>query len=164
MAVIVPAEHSPLPTSTPSRTRAVTIAVLTLLVALAVTLLPAGTARAATPSAGSAVSATGTPTPPAASRGYTRVPAGVRAAIFFASLKWAARADVERVRVCESGNNYRSKDAPYYGAYQFLTSTWRSMGGTKFAKRADLAPKWAQDYVAYSLWRKSGWRPWACKP
>lgn len=99
-----------------------------------------------------------------ASRSYSRLPAGVNAATFARSISWAKSSAAASVRRCESGGNYASQDSPYYGAYQFLTSTWYSNGGGRFASRADRAPKWAQDYVAYRLWSSSGWGPWACKP
>lgn len=48
------------------------------------------------------------------------------------------------LRMCESGGNYRINTGNgYYGAYQFLTSTWQSLG-TGYA-RADLAPPAVQD-------------------
>ena len=98
----------------------------------------------------------------AASRGYSRVPAGVSAATFAKSIAWANSSSAAKVRNCESGNDYGSQDPPYYGAYQFLTSTWLSSGGGAFGSRADRAPKWAQDYVAYKLYRSQGWGPWTC--
>jgi hypothetical protein len=99
----------------------------------------------------------------AASRGgYVRIPPNVNATTFRKAMAWAGTSDVRAVRQCEAGGNYRLQDSPYYGAYQFLTSTWRSMGGGQFASRADLAPSWAQDYVAYKLYQSQGWGPWTC--
>jgi hypothetical protein len=99
----------------------------------------------------------------AASRGgWVRIPSNVNTAMFRKAMIWADTSDVERVRQCEASGNYKLQDPPYYGAYQFLTSTWRSMGGGVFASRADYAPRWAQDYVAYKLYVSQGWRPWTC--
>lgn len=94
--------------------------------------------------------------------GYVRIPSNVNAAMFRKAMVWADTSEVERVRQCEASGNYQLQDPPYYGAYQFLTSTWRSMGGDKFASRADYAPRWAQDYVAYKLYVSQGWSPWTC--
>lgn len=94
--------------------------------------------------------------------GYVRIPPNVNAAMFRKAMVWADTSDVERMRQCEASGNYRLQDPPYYGAYQFLTSTWRSMGGGKFASRADYAPRWAQDYVAYKLYVSQGYGPWTC--
>ena len=99
----------------------------------------------------------------AASRGgYVRIPSNVNAAMFRKAMVWADTSDVRAVRQCEASGNYQLQDPPYYGAYQFLTSTWRSMGGGQFASRADYAPRWAQDYVAYKLYVSQGWSPWTC--
>lgn len=32
----------------------------------------------------------------------------------------------------------------------------------KYARYAYLAPKWAQDHVAWKTWKSRGWQPWAC--
>ncbi len=98
----------------------------------------------------------------AASRSMSRTATGISAASLAASQAWANSSDVRKVKACESGGNYASQDAPYYGAYQFLTSTWLGMGGGKWGSRADRAPRWAQDYVAWRLWKSSGWSPWTC--
>lgn len=78
---------------------------------------------------------------------------------------WAAGAGPTRVRNCESGNNYSTNTGNgYYGAWQFDLSSWYANGGGSYASRPDLAPKWAQDQVAYNYWKRAGWSPWACKP
>lgn len=65
-----------------------------------------------------------------------------------------------KVRVCESGNNYATNTGNgYYGAYQFNLSTWRSVGGTGLPSQATPLE---QDYRARALYRSRGWSPWAC--
>ena len=58
------------------------------------------------------------------------------------------------IRQMESGDNYRE---PGGGAYQFLDSTWHSLGqpGT-----ASDAPPWVQDAMAVELQARSGWGQW----
>jgi hypothetical protein len=65
-----------------------------------------------------------------------------------------------RLRVCESGNNYRTNTGNgYYGAYQFDLGTWRSVGGSGLPSSASAAE---QDYRARLLYRARGWAPWGC--
>jgi Transglycosylase-like domain len=78
------------------------------------------------------------------------------------SKKWAKSAKSRSVIRCESGFDYRMIDGPYHGAWQFLTGTWLGAGGGRYAHNADKAPKFAQDYVAWKLWKGSGWGPWSC--
>ena len=58
------------------------------------------------------------------------------------------------IRQMESGGNYSE---PGGGAYQFLDSTWHSLGqpGT-----ASDAPPWVQDAMAVELQQRSGWSQW----
>jgi hypothetical protein len=66
------------------------------------------------------------------------------------------------IRNRESGGNYAINTGNgYYGAYQFDRSTWLSNGGGQFARTADKAPKWAQDYIVYRTHKARGWSPWA---
>lgn len=77
--------------------------------------------------------------------------------------KWASAPKARSVRNCESGGNYKINTGNgYYGAYQFAYGSWLGNGGGKFARTANKAPKWAQDYVAYTYWTRAGWGPWAC--
>ena len=69
------------------------------------------------------------------------------------NLNWYAMA------TCESSNNPRSIDLPYYGAYQFLPSTWRAMGGKGMPHEASLAE---QTYRAKLLVKKWGESQFAC--
>jgi hypothetical protein len=62
------------------------------------------------------------------------------------------------IRQMESGDNYSE---PGGGAYQFLDSTWHSLGqpGT-----ASAAPPWVQDAMAVALQQRSGWSQWTTAP
>lgn len=62
------------------------------------------------------------------------------------------------IRQMESGDNYSE---PGGGAYQFLDSTWHSLGqpGT-----ASDAPPWVQDAMAVALQQRSGWSQWTTAP
>ena len=66
-----------------------------------------------------------------------------------------------RLRMCESGNNYRDNTGNgYYGAYQFAQSTWHNLG---MSGRPDQAAPELQDHAAYVLYKHAGWGPWpAC--
>ncbi len=83
-------------------------------------------------------------------------PAAITAAPSLAAV-WAC------IRQHESGGNYAdASGGGYYGAYQFLPSTWNSamiaLGLHQYANgRADLAPPWVQDRAAQWLQARSGW-------
>lgn len=64
----------------------------------------------------------------------------------------------ECIRQLESGNNYAT---PGGGAYQFLDSTWRSLGYTGTA--SDYPPA-VQDEAAMRLQARSGWSQWTTAP
>jgi hypothetical protein len=68
---------------------------------------------------------------------------------------WAA------LRQCESGGNYAENTGNgFYGAYQFLPSTWTALG---FPGRPDLEPPALQDAAAQKLQAMEGWGQWpAC--
>ena len=60
------------------------------------------------------------------------------------------------VRMCESNNNYSINTGNgFYGAYQFVISTWNAVAAQVLPEyvgvRPDLAPPWAQDRVAQAL-------------
>lgn len=68
--------------------------------------------------------------------------------------------DWYRLKMCESGNNYRINTGNgYYGAYQFDLQTWRGVGGTGLPSNA--SPH-TQDLLARKLYRERGWAPWEC--
>jgi soluble lytic murein transglycosylase-like protein len=68
-------------------------------------------------------------------------------------LNWAALAR------CESGGNPRAINyaGPYYGLYQFMASTWRSVGGSGLPIDASSSE---QTYRAQLLYKRSGSSPW----
>ena len=68
-------------------------------------------------------------------------------------LNWAALAR------CESGGNPKAYNpaGPYYGLYQFLASTWRSVGGTGVPTEHTASE---QTYRAQILYRRSGAGQW----
>jgi uncharacterized protein YabE (DUF348 family) len=68
-------------------------------------------------------------------------------------LNWAALAD------CESGGNPQAVNpaGPYYGLYQFLQSTWQSVGGTGVPTDHSAAE---QTYRAQLLYKRSGAGQW----
>jgi len=75
--------------------------------------------------------------------------------------KWAKSSKVRYIRNRESRNTYSINTGNgYYGAYQFAYGTWKAMGGQKYAKTADKAPAYIQDYIAYKLYKRAGWSPW----
>lgn len=82
-------------------------------------------------------------------------------ALIATSASAASADDFYRLRVCESGNNYRINTGNgFYGAYQFDRQTWNGLG---FAGRADQASPATQDAAAAKLQSQRGWSPWpAC--
>ena len=62
------------------------------------------------------------------------------------------------IRQLESGNNYSS---PSGGAYQFLDSTWQSLG---YTGQAEDHPPAVQDQAARELQARSGWSQWTVAP
>jgi len=62
------------------------------------------------------------------------------------------------IRQLESGNNYQS---PGGGAYQFLDSTWQSLG---YSGSAQDHPPAVQDKAARELLARSGWSQWTTAP
>lgn len=77
--------------------------------------------------------------------------------------RWADNRKARQVRQCESGGNYNINTGNgYYGAWQFNGGTWLGSGGKRYAYRANQAPKFAQDHIAWKLWKSRGWSPWSC--
>ncbi len=64
------------------------------------------------------------------------------------------------VRQRESGGNYRAVNpsSGAGGAYQFMPSTWRAMGGQGLPQNASPAE---QDAMAMKLYAQAGRSPWA---
>jgi hypothetical protein len=69
--------------------------------------------------------------------------------------------DFARLRMCESGGNYKINTGNgYYGAYQFNVRTWRGLGYSGLPSDASPA---TQDTAAERLQAQRGWQPWpAC--
>jgi hypothetical protein len=77
--------------------------------------------------------------------------------------RWAKTAKARQVRRCESGDRYTINTGNgYYGAWQFAAGTWRASGGGRYSAYAHQSPKFAQDHIAWRLWKRSGWGPWGC--
>lgn len=66
-----------------------------------------------------------------------------------------------RLRRCESGGRYDINTGNgFFGAYQFVHSTWRGLGFTGMPHHA---PPHVQDEAAQKLQARSGWGQWpAC--
>jgi len=65
---------------------------------------------------------------------------------------------LHRLRVCESGDNYRADTGNgYYGAYQFSLRTWHGLG---YKGRPDHAKPLMQNHAARKLHAQDGWRAW----
>jgi hypothetical protein len=69
-----------------------------------------------------------------------------------------ATGDWLALRNCESGNNYHEDSGNgYFGAYQFLPSTWASIG---YAGLPSNASPQVQDAAAEALQARVGWSAW----
>lgn len=70
----------------------------------------------------------------------------------------------DRLAACESGGNWGyNGGSGYDGGLQFLPSTWRAAGGTKYAPYAHQATREQQIAVARSWLAKTSWSQWpAC--
>jgi Transglycosylase-like domain len=68
------------------------------------------------------------------------------------------KADLYKLRMCESGDNYRAASGNgYFGAYQFAPATWHALG---FHGRPDHARAVTQNRAARDLHSREGWRAW----
>lgn len=76
-----------------------------------------------------------------------------------------AHADVDwsAVIACESGGNAKAQNpsSTASGLFQFLDSSWRAYGGTKYAARAKDATPAQQYEIANHAYAMSGLNPWA---
>jgi hypothetical protein len=63
------------------------------------------------------------------------------------------------IRNAESGGNYSAVNSSSGagGAYQFMPSTWASLGGAGLPENA---PPAEQDAMALKLYQRDGWSPW----
>ncbi len=90
-----------------------------------------------------------------------RAAAAVTAAIRRQHVYTPAGGAWAELRQCESGGNYQENSGNgYYGAYQFLPSTWWAIG---FSGMPNQAPASVQDAAARVLLQRQGWGAWpAC--
>lgn len=67
-----------------------------------------------------------------------------------------------RIKACESGGSYSAQNptSSASGAYQFLTSTWRSLPAAAGYSTAASAPAAVQDQAARQLFAQQGTSPW----
>ena len=70
---------------------------------------------------------------------------------------------LQKIRYCESGNDYTAQNSSSSasGAYQFLTSTWQSLSASAGYATAASAPASVQDAAALELYNEAGTSPWA---
>ena len=75
---------------------------------------------------------------------------------------WAASSGPACIRWHESRDNYATDTGNgYFGAAQWLLSTWYSVGGTGYPNKATPAE---QNYRMWLLWKRDGWSPWSTAP
>lgn len=68
------------------------------------------------------------------------------------------KAELYKLRMCESGDNYHAATGNgYFGAYQFSSATWHALG---FHGRPDHAKATTQNRAARALHHREGWRAW----
>lgn len=114
-----------------------------------------GTKPAAAPAAPATTAAPATAKPAASS--------SARPAAATKGLNLADTAMWERIAQCESSGDWAMNEGNgYYGGLQFDDQTWKSVGGTRFAPRADLATKEQQIDRANALRAERGLQPWGC--
>lgn len=75
---------------------------------------------------------------------------------------WAHTDRAKSARWCRSGNDYRRISGKRSGGYLLSRQQWRTLGGRQFAPVPAKAPRFAQDYVAWKLVRRSGWDALSC--
>ena len=66
-----------------------------------------------------------------------------------------------RLASCESGGRWHiATGNGYYGGLQFSASTWRAVGGSRYAAIAHRASRLQQVRVAERVQNAQGWRAW----
>lgn len=86
------------------------------------------------------------------------VPTVIGTAPASASARDSMAAKLHRLRMCESGDSYRENTHNgYFGAYQFASSTWHSLGYSGLPNHAKAA---TQDAAATKLHDRAGWHAW----
>ncbi|MGH3923381.1 MAG: transglycosylase family protein, partial [Pseudonocardiaceae bacterium] len=69
----------------------------------------------------------------------------------------------DRLAQCESSGRWSLNVGTFDGGLQFLPSTWRAYGGTRYAPSANLATREQQIAVAERVLAGQGWGAWpAC--
>lgn len=71
-----------------------------------------------------------------------------------------------RLRMCEAGGRYdRNSGNGFYGAYQFMPSSWAKWAPDPYKSvLPHEAPPAAQDQAVWNYYKVSGWNPWpGCK-
>ena len=78
----------------------------------------------------------------------------------------ATAAQWGHVARCESGGNWHLNTGNgFYGGLQVSAPTWRSFGGHRYARRADLASRAEQIDIGNRIFAADGWGPWpTCAP
>lgn len=66
----------------------------------------------------------------------------------------------DRIAACESGGNWSHSGGTYEGGLQFLPSTWRAAGGTRYAPHAYQASREQQIEIASHWLAQTSWRQW----
>jgi hypothetical protein len=89
---------------------------------------------------------------------------GWRADYWRKAQAWAQTPKARAVIACESSNRADavSRTGKYRGLWQADADFWASYGGLEIARRADLASRAAQNYVAYRGFVSRGWSAWEC--
>ncbi|MEV6299134.1 transglycosylase family protein [Actinoplanes sp. NPDC051861] len=73
----------------------------------------------------------------------------------------ASNVNWDAIARCESGGRWSINTGNgYYGGLQFSRGTWRSYGGTKYARTANLASKAEQISIAERVLRRQGLGAW----
>ncbi len=70
---------------------------------------------------------------------------------------------LQRIKYCESGNNYRAVNSSSgaAGAYQMMYTTWHALPESRGYRTAADAPAYVQDAAARRLYAMYGTSPWA---
>ncbi|MBY8878547.1 LysM peptidoglycan-binding domain-containing protein [Streptomyces sp. PLK6-54] len=88
-------------------------------------------------------------------------PAAVSPAVAASPAATAPGSVWDDIAQCESSGNWHINSGNgFYGGLQFYQPTWKSYGGGRYARRADLASRVEQITVAQKVLRNQGWNAW----